>query len=348
MLRRNLYGLALLICVIVALGGALTPAQAQESVSDIQIIRVTCSNVTVRYTLNVTTGIEAILLVEDAGGTYIGAATGPSEAGTYVTNIPLYGTEPDGTRMRVEINYDNGFFFSGYVTCSTSGATGGGGDEPTPVPWDGFTDGRINADPAEYYSIFCAFREVRIYRSTPSTELLRQIPILSITGLGVGQELDLGGFMTLVRNTEDTITVYGSNGNLAPEPGSKAFSLSECTDSLELVDTVLDSSEAIAEVTAEADAGSGAGATPTPDPFADVETLAFTINVDPCSQFTGFTWANCAYNELDDQGFIPLGSGLPTYLLLLAFSCLLPAGGLVFSPLTFSWVMRYRNRRKKP
>ena len=32
----------------------------------------------------------------------------------------------------------------------------------------------------------------------------------------------------MARSSEDIITIYGSNGNLAPESGSKSFSLSDC------------------------------------------------------------------------------------------------------------------------
>jgi hypothetical protein len=44
----------------------------------------------------------------------------------------------------------------------------------------------------------------------------------------VGGQQDLGDFMVMERSTEDTITIYGSNGNLGPEPGSKSFSLAAC------------------------------------------------------------------------------------------------------------------------
>jgi len=58
--------------------------------------------------------------------------------------------------------------------------------------------------------------------------VIKTIPLGDVFNLEEGGVLDLGDAMSLVRNTSDTITIYGSNGNLAPEAGSKAFSLSEC------------------------------------------------------------------------------------------------------------------------
>jgi hypothetical protein len=94
--------------------------------------------------------------------------------------------------------------------------------------WSGYADGRLNPDPAEYYSLWCAFDRVEIWRSVPAAELLKLQSLRDILNLSEGQAMDLGDFMSLVRNTSNTITVYGSSGNRAPEPGQKSFSLSEC------------------------------------------------------------------------------------------------------------------------
>lgn len=113
---------------------------------------------------------------------------------------------------------------------SGSGETGGssGRSGQQSEPWSGYSDGRLNPDPGEYYSLWCAFDRLEIWRAVPETQLIKMVGIGDIVALNVGAALDLGDFMTLVRNTSDTITIYGSNGNSAPEPGSKAFSLSEC------------------------------------------------------------------------------------------------------------------------
>lgn len=102
-----------------------------------------------------------------------------------------------------------------------------GGSGP---PWEGYSDGRISPDPAEYYTIYCHAGTDTIYvvRVVPETETIKEIPLLDAVNLGVGLERDLGDFMTMERSSEDTITIYGSNGNLAPDGGSKSFSLNEC------------------------------------------------------------------------------------------------------------------------
>lgn len=102
-------------------------------------------------------------------------------------------------------------------------------EEPVAAPpWDGYTDGRLNPQQGEYYTIYCQGDFIHVVRAVPETETLAQIMIISVQSMSIGETLNLGDFMSLVRNTEDTSTIYGSNGNLAPQPGEKAFSLSEC------------------------------------------------------------------------------------------------------------------------
>jgi hypothetical protein len=107
------------------------------------------------------------------------------------------------------------------------------GGLPEPVSgggstWPGYSDGRLNPDPAEYYSVWCAFDALEVWRSVPAPLLLAAVPIADVFRLEEGGSLELPDAMGLVRSTADTITVSGSNGNAAPSPGSKSFSLSEC------------------------------------------------------------------------------------------------------------------------
>lgn len=338
MLRRRLSILLILFSILITFSSKSLSTQAQASVTNIRITQASCTSVTVQYTLTTTTGITATLFVYDAGGGHSGSAIGPSAAGTYTTTIPLYSRVPDGTRLRVEVNYDGGSFQTGLVNCSNRNS-GGGQEEPTPPPWEGFLDGRINADPAEYYTIFCALGDVQVYRSTPSTDLLTQVPISTISSLSIGESLDLGNFMTLMRNTEDTVTIYGSNGNLAPEPGSKAFSLAACMEEAEFVESIVDAPEATEEIIVAADDQPPAViAEPTQPSNAEAQT-------DPCASLTGRRWAVCVYDVFYDQGLS--GGGFPVYLLLLAFSCLMPAGAIVVSPITVTLLRRRFSRREE-
>ena len=100
-------------------------------------------------------------------------------------------------------------------------------------PWDGYTDGRISPDPAEYYTIYCHEGTDTIYviRVVPETETIKEISLADAISLEVGHEQSLGDNMLMERSSEDIITIYGSNGNLAPEPGLKSFNLNDCIES---------------------------------------------------------------------------------------------------------------------
>ncbi len=117
------------------------------------------------------------------------------------------------------------------------GEEGGSGDDDdggdSGPPWDGYTDGRISPDPAEYYTIYCHEGTDTIYvvRVVPQTETIKEIPLADAISLNVGQEQALGDNMVMERSSEEIITIYGSNGNLAPAAGSKAFNLNDCITS---------------------------------------------------------------------------------------------------------------------
>lgn len=148
--------------------------------------------------------------------------------------------------------------------------------------WSGYGDGRLNPQLGEYYSVWCEFDLVKVYRVVPETLLIKTIPISQISALGAGESLDVGDFMTVVRNAETTITIYGSNGNNAPQPGEKAFSLSECMDRN-------GGSPAPAYFTAPE-----TEETPTPVPGA-AQPL-------DCSQYTGQAARDCVYyNQYGQQ-----------------------------------------------
>lgn len=207
------------------------PVQAAEGVTIVSQT-VNCDSIGVTYTVVGAVAGESAALTAYQGGVPVGSATGPGYPdGTYSVTIPISPPQPEGTLMYVLISVGAASNEGAYTPCS-----GGGGATPSSPPgaggpvenWEGYTDGRLNPDPGEYYSVWCAFDRVEVWRGVPEAELLKQIPLADVISLSVGGTLDLGDFMTLVRDGEDTVTIYGSNGNAAPEPGSKAFSLSEC------------------------------------------------------------------------------------------------------------------------
>jgi hypothetical protein len=98
---------------------------------------------------------------------------------------------------------------------------------PSGGSWSGYSDGRLNPDMAEYYSVWCANDHIEVWGGKPTPQLIILIPIVSVLQLGDVGSFDAGAGMT-VSLTGDAITITGSNGNNAPNPGSKSFSLNEC------------------------------------------------------------------------------------------------------------------------
>lgn len=95
--------------------------------------------------------------------------------------------------------------------------------------WEGFSDGRLNPDMTEYYSVWCENNLVRVLRSSPSPETVVEISLGFVIQMGDGIPLYASNNVVLTRSG-DMITLSGSNGNLAPQPGNKTFSLSQCIE----------------------------------------------------------------------------------------------------------------------
>lgn len=203
----------------------------RAQIADFTITSLSCSSVSIAYTITVDAPADVLIGVYNAN-TNVLLAVAVGTDGFGVTNAGSFGFSPtqNGTPIRVEFEYNGSVLGSVVGVCGTNPPSDDDDDgiQP-PAPWDDANDGRLNADPAEYYTIYCAFGEIRVYRSTPDTQLLQQIPFSTAENLPVGGSVDLGSFMSMVRSAENTITIYGSNGNLAPEAGSKSFGLRECT-----------------------------------------------------------------------------------------------------------------------
>ena len=221
-----------LILGVLALGVVSTQAQTPTLTYVGQ--SVTCSSIEVTYNVTGAGDPPGGVLVEAVvAGSPLANDDGPGSNGDHTVELNFTPQSP-GTLVRGRVSNGISTVQGTNEPCEGGGGSEGGGgggddDEPDqPPPWGGYSDGRLNPDPAEYYSIWCSDDLIHVYRAVPETDLLKQIPLVDVIALDVGGETALGDFMTLVRNTEDTITIYGSNGNLAPEAGSKAFSLSEC------------------------------------------------------------------------------------------------------------------------
>lgn len=95
--------------------------------------------------------------------------------------------------------------------------------------WGGYSDGRLNPDMAEYYSVWCKDNRIQVLRAVPSPQTSAEIPLAAVNGLSDGGTL-VGANDVTVTRSGDSIILSGSNGNLAPQSGSKWFSLSQCNE----------------------------------------------------------------------------------------------------------------------
>ncbi|MBW4438398.1 MAG: thrombospondin type 3 repeat-containing protein [Pleurocapsa minor GSE-CHR-MK-17-07R] len=103
---------------------------------------------------------------------------------------------------------------------------------PTPSPWPGLTDGRLNAQIDEPFSLWCANNLLSIYRSVNGQgQLLATYPLTALLSRFVGSVTNIttgSGPLTLTRLTNEFFTISGSIGTNAPAFGVKQFSLEAC------------------------------------------------------------------------------------------------------------------------
>lgn len=89
------------------------------------------------------------------------------------------------------------------------------------------SDGRLNYVADEYYTVYCAFDALEVWRGVPSGLLLATFSLTDLLALGTGGTRASGG-VTVTRIDANSFMASGSNGNTAPNSGSKVFSLSDC------------------------------------------------------------------------------------------------------------------------
>ena len=210
-----------------------------------------CDNYQISYTVTGGGYYEAHLTVFSPNGA-LGNALGPGQGGySYTVNVPVSPPQPEQTYLHVVIELYNG----GTLVTSTQtipdpcygGGSGGAPPQPPPTNppsnagiggWNGWSDGRLNPDPAEYYSIYCEHSSIKVYGKSNDPNdpeaLVERIPLEMVESLSPngGQMLWNTGFLLPFRVTRngDTITLEGNFGYLAPQPGSKTFSLSQCQE----------------------------------------------------------------------------------------------------------------------
>ncbi|MBI5957205.1 MAG: hypothetical protein HY866_00625 [Chloroflexi bacterium] len=197
----------------------IAPVNAADGVT-INSQQVNCDSVVVTYTVTGGAAEEVAQLgAYRPDDTQVGSASGPGVTGQHTVTITLSPSQAAGTSVFVYIRV-------GTTSANSSAQPCSAGEGPVGDPWDGYTDERLNPSMDEYYSIWCKYDQVEIWRSVPTSAMF-PVPLIQLVNLADGGTLDAGNGMTINRSG-DIITVFGSNGNLAPASGSKSFSLSEC------------------------------------------------------------------------------------------------------------------------
>ena len=99
---------------------------------------------------------------------------------------------------------------------------------PDQAPHSGWpADDRLNPVQDEYYTVYCHFDQVEVWRAAGGSEQLASIPISRI--MAATRPFD-GGNGLRVSRSGDQVTISGSNGNNAAQSGAKSFTLSECIE----------------------------------------------------------------------------------------------------------------------
>lgn len=213
----------------------LSTADASEGVF-IRSQAIYCDRVDVSFEVIVAFPTDTATVNIWQGGSVIASTSGPSTSdGIYNVSVPLNPPVPVGTVLSTEVVVDDGGGFTVTDTGASmpcyenAGGDDNGGENPPPSSdWDGYTDGRLNPDMAEYYTVYCREDYAHVYRSSPP-------PTVKISEISIRDMLDLdangGHFLTdgiTVERNGDQITLSGNNGNQAPESGLKTFSLEDC------------------------------------------------------------------------------------------------------------------------
>ncbi|MEQ8675638.1 MAG: hypothetical protein RLP44_00640 [Aggregatilineales bacterium] len=236
--------MVMIFAVVTALIGAgSVSAQAMGLTYTSLTLNATCNSVTINYNVTNTSGISIFMYATIVGpGTYLSETDAPANNGanTAVLNFPALA---NGEALEVRASLPPNIIVSGPVTCGAGGGTSTGGGTTVgggssgggagsgagggSGPWGGYTDGRVNPDPAEAYTIFCAYDRVFVHGDLPENRrLVAQIHIEVLLAMDSGRTYNFDDWK--VSRQGNVIVIQGENGYYRPEWRSKTFNLYDC------------------------------------------------------------------------------------------------------------------------
>ena len=86
-------------------------------------------------------------------------------------------------------------------------------------------DDRLNPVQDEYYTVYCHYDQIEVWRGVGGSAQLASIPIAQV--MRASRPFNAGNGLRVSRSG-DTVTISGANGNGPTHPGAKSFSLEEC------------------------------------------------------------------------------------------------------------------------
>lgn len=221
------------LLVFLALMATSTYAQVVEAVTFNSVqLNANCSSVTVVYTPNNGGLTEPFTLYvyRESDLVTLGNQFVPSDNTQHTVTVALSQTLTNGQVLVVNIVSSGGLFENTPVTCGAGNSNNAGSNSANQVVprWSGYSDGRINPDPAEAYTIFCGYDWVFIYGSDPTvnTQLIARVSIGILVTMPNGATITIDDWR--ISRSNNTIVIQGRNGYYAPEWRSKTFSLVSC------------------------------------------------------------------------------------------------------------------------
>lgn len=232
--------------ILLTLGIGTVSAQAMGLTYTTITLNATCDSVTINYNVTNTNGISIFMYATVVGpGTYLAETDAPANNGAN-TAVLNFAPLTNGQSLEVRASLPPNYVISGPVPCgagggtstgpgttvggggSTGGGTGSGGNSGGGSgPWGGYTDGRVNPDPAEAYTIFCAYDRVFVHGDLPANRrLIAQIHIEVLMTMSPGTLRNFGDWM--LSREGNTIVIQGNNGYYRPAWRSKTFNLYDC------------------------------------------------------------------------------------------------------------------------
>jgi hypothetical protein len=220
--RRSVKSFAILIGAILLSTSVLFTSRPIRAASGVTIVSqsIGCSAVTVTYMIanpSPTDSPAELNAFDGNTNASIGLVLGPGTTpGPHTVTISLSPSQPVGTPIYVLVEVTGAHVYGSTQPCN-------GSSGPSAPPWP--NDNRLNPVPDDYYVIYCSGNLIHVWVGIPSGHEIATFSLVQIASMNSGFAVSNG---VRAVKSGDAVTFSGSNGNSAPQPGSKTISLNGC------------------------------------------------------------------------------------------------------------------------